>query len=877
MAEFQPSLANPTQPQESLCGSVVGRFRIGERLGKGGMGEVYRAEDTKLKRTVALKRLAPSLRADSLYRHRFLEEAERASRFSDSHVAAVYDVLEEKGEIFLILEYVEGQNLRQRLRQPLSLDEFFVITIQCAEALISAHKQGIVHCDIKPENIMLTSQGQVKILDFGVAKHLPRSDQSSTVDRAGTFAGTPAYMSPEVLLEQAPDGRADVFSLGVVAYEVLTGQHPFLAGSFVATTDRIRRETPASIRIFNRAVPEELEALVNKAMAKDPARRYASAQEFLDDLRQVREGLTPTGLLRTVPQRARSLTKRSNWLWAAALMAASLLSFAIYRQTKSRPRLNLIGSSAPVELAVLPFAPVTDDPSSKAFGDGLTETLTAKLTQLTGNYPLQVVPTSEIRTEGVTSVEQARKTFGVGLVLEGSLHGSGNQVRVTYILVDAKANRQVDAETFDTDVSDAFAVEDRVVDGTLRMLGLSIQGNDRVVLAAHGTTDPSAYDQFLRGRGYLLDYHKHENIDSAISAFNRALTLDPKYAEAYAGLGKAYWLGYQEGEGGSEWMEKARSACNHAVVSAPRLADAYTCLGNVDRGTGEYEKAVAQFQEATALDPTSDDAFRGLADAYQKLNKTAAAEATFRKAISLRPQYWDGYDWLGVFYWEQGRYDDAAKMFKEVISLTPDNFRGYSNLGGIYVLEGRYQESIPILEKSVSLRPTVEVYDNLGNAYFSMHKFDEAAHSFEEGLKLDKSSWLSWGNLADADYWAPGRRQQASDAYREALRLADEKLRINARDGRIWAYRATYLAMLDQKKEAAESLQHALSLTPKEPDVQFRAALVYNHFGDTAETLQRLKNALALGATASSVRDTPDFDPLRTDARFQAILRATKP
>src|SRR5438477_6256003 len=259
MADLQPTLASPTQPQESLCGAVVGRFRIGDRLGKGGMGEVYRADDTKLKRTVALKRLAPSLRSDSLYRHRFLEEAERASRFSDSHVAAVYDVLEEQGEIFLILEYVEGENLRQRLRQPLSLDEFFTIAIQCAEALVSAHKQGIVHCDIKPENIMLTNEGQVKILDFGVAKHLPRSDQSSTVDRGGGFGGTPAYMSPEVLLEKVPDGRADIFSLGVVFYEALTCQHPFLAGSFVATSDRIRHETPASIRIFNPKVPEQLE------------------------------------------------------------------------------------------------------------------------------------------------------------------------------------------------------------------------------------------------------------------------------------------------------------------------------------------------------------------------------------------------------------------------------------------------------------------------------------------------------------------------------------------------------------------------------------------------------------------------------------------
>ena len=234
---------------------------------------------------------------------------------------------------------------------------------------------------------------------------------------------------------------------------------------------------------------------------------------------------------------------------------------------------------------------MADDASSKAFCNGLTETLTAKLTQLTDNYPLQVVPTSEIRAEGVSSVEQARKSFGVGLVLEGSLHNSGNKVRVTYTLVDAKTNRQLHAETVDADVSDAFAVEDRVVDGTLHMLGLAVKGNDRVVLAAHGTGDPTAYDQYLRGRGYLLDYHKHENIDSAISAFNRALSLDPKYAEAYAALGKAYWLGYDEGQGNSEWVEKSRAACDQAVTASPALAEGYTCLGNVYRTTGRVRKS----------------------------------------------------------------------------------------------------------------------------------------------------------------------------------------------------------------------------------------------------------------------------------------------
>jgi len=880
MAEIQPTLGSSTQPEDSLSGTVVGRFRIGERLGKGGMGEVYRAEDTKLKRTVALKRLAPSLRADSLYRHRFLEEAERASRFGDAQVAAVYDVLEERGEIFLILEYVEGQNLRQRLRQPLSLDEFFRIAMQCAEALVSAHGHGIVHCDIKPENIMLSSAGKIKILDFGVAKHLPRSDQSSTVDRAGTFAGTPAYMSPEVLLERVPDGRADIFSLGVVFYEVLTGQHPFLAGSFLATTDRIRNETPTPVRIFNRSVTPELEALVNKTMAKDASHRYISASELLEALREVHGDLSDAGLARVVPLRVEDRPKKKRiWVWAA-LVAALLLCALVYWQAKSftfwqsktKGAIDLGGSSTPVQLAVLPFAPMADDPGSKAFCNGLTETLTAKLTQLTDNYPLQVVPTSEIRSEGVTSVEQARKNFGVGLVLEGSLHSSGNQVRVTYTLVDAKTNRQLRAETVDADVSDAFAVEDRVVDGTLRMLGLAIKSDERVVLAAHGTGDPSAYDQYLRGRGYLLDYHKHENIDSAISAFNRALTLDPKYAEAYAALGKAYWLGFQE-EPGSKWVEKARSACNQAVAIAPKLAEGWTCLGIVYRATGEYEQAVANFQKATVLDPTSDDAFRGLAGAYQKLNRPGEAEATFRKAISLRPQYWAGYSWLGAFYYDRGRYADAANMFQEVITLAPDNFRGYSNLGGIYVAMGQYQNATSTLEKSVSIRPTGPAYLNLGTAYFSRRNFEAAASNYEQGLKLGGDDWLSWGNFADACYQLPGRREQAMNAYGKAIQLADADLKVNPRDGLTWAYRSTYLAMLDRKDEALTSLQKAISFSPQDPDVRLRAALVYNHFEDPDRTIEWLQKARAAGTSASLIRGTPDFDHLSGDPRLQAILR----
>ncbi len=868
MAEFQPTLTSSNEPQDSLSGTVVGRFRIGERLGKGGMGEVYRAEDTKLKRTVALKRLAPSLRADSRYRHRFLEEAERASRFGDAHIAAVYDVLEEQGEIFLILEYVEGQNLRQRLRQPLSLDEFFTIAIQCAEALVAAHGHSIVHCDIKPENIMLTSSGQVKILDFGVAKHLPRSDQSSTVDRAGTFAGTPAYMSPEVLLEQAPDGRADIFSLGVVFYEVLTGQHPFLAGSFVATTDRIRRETPAPIRIFNRSVPQRLQALVSKAMAKEPERRYSDARELLKELCAVRSGLTSDRVPPASQERERRKKQYLLSVVAAVLLIAGLL--ASFRLDGVRNWLG-IGKPPAVHLVVLPFATPDADSSAKAFSDGLTETLTAELTQLTGNYPLQVVPASEVRAGAITTVEQARKEFGVSMVLEGSLHGAGDQVRVTYSLVDATTRRQLHAEAITANAADTLAMEDRVVDGVLGMLGLEVESKDRAVLAAHGTHDPAAYDFYLRGRGYLQEVQKPENIESAIVVFNHALERDQKYALAYAGLGEAFWARYEQTHD-PEWVRRATQACERAVSLNPDLASGNTCFGTVYNGTGKYEEAARQFQRAVLLDPTRDDAFRGLAFAYERLGRQADAERTFQRAIQLRPQYWAGYEWLGTFYAEHARYEEAARQFAQAVALAPDNPQGYRKLGGAYIFMGRYLKAIEMLQQAITLYPTSGAYSNLGIAYFNVRRFDDAVAAYEHACTPSSRDYIACGNLARAYYWAPGRRGQAEEYYRRAIALAEDRLSINPRDGDPHILTSSYYAMLGDKLHALDHLQQALELRPNEPEYLLTAAIVHNQFGEKDDALKWLETAVSQGYSPSEIRVAPELDNLREEARFRKLV-----
>jgi serine/threonine-protein kinase len=365
--------------QDFLTGTVAGRFEIENRVGTGGMGEVYRARDTRLKCAVALKRLSPALRNDSLYRRRLMEEAQRSAQMrNEPRVAAVYDFLETGDEFFLVMEFVEGETLRQRLARPIQLQEFLHIAGQCAEALVAAHDRGILHGDIKPENIMLTPAGQVKILDFGVAKQMLGAEDDITIDRAGTFAGTPAYMAPEILLQKPVDGRADIFSLGIVFYEALTGHHPFRADSFSVTSDRIRGEKPASARSFNPDVSAALEDILQRMLAKKPAGRYATARGLLADLEHLQSGITPARLLRLLPVQRKRAGVRKGLLLGAAAVA---LFAAVILVPRMRQLWTPASSPAGIRLVVLPLHTSSTDLNDRAFCDGLTEALALWLGQ----------------------------------------------------------------------------------------------------------------------------------------------------------------------------------------------------------------------------------------------------------------------------------------------------------------------------------------------------------------------------------------------------------------------------------------------------------------------------------------------------------------
>jgi serine/threonine-protein kinase len=847
-----------------LTGKLIqGRFRIRARLGAGGMGEVFLADDSKLKRSVALKRLPPQMRSDERYRSSLLREAQRASSLNDPNIAHVYDVLEEDGEAYLLMEYIEGTTLRQRISYPLSPVEFLDIAIQCVSALRTAHTKGVLHCDIKPENIMLTPAGQVKVLDFGIAQRLPVANAGNTTATVepDRLAGTLNYMAPEILTGGDRDARSDIYSLGVTFYEFYAGRSP--AQSVIRNP-----AAPWDAPPGRPAPPPAIERIIRKMLHPDPAQRYSDAAELLRDLRSVQQ--TRQWEPGMPPFRAGWLSRRRALVMAACLLVAILAGVAV---TQLRPWARRALHPVPElkQLAVLPFSVAGADAATMAFADGLSDVLSAKLTQLTERPSFQVVPVSEVRARHVATAADARKEFGVNLVIEGTWQQAAGTVHVVPVLIDAATSRQLRANEFIAAASDPIGLESLVASGVLRMLEIELQPAERQSFANQGTTVPDAYAYYLRGRGFLEAFQKPERLENAITVFGLALAQDPHYGLASASLGEAYWRKYEQ-TADAQWITRARAACAQASQLGNAGAAGNDCLGLIDNGTGKYQEAAEQFQKALALEPTSDASYVGLGTAFEGLGRMSDAERTYQQAISLRSQYIAGYNWLGAFYHRHARYAEAIQLFSQVVRIAPDSYIGYSNLGGAYVETGDYEHAIPILSHSLAIRPTYLAYSNLGTAYFLEGRFEDAVRSYEGALNLDDRHYDVWGNLGDAYYWAPGRRDSSTAAYRRAIALATRQFEVNPSDAVLLSYIAQYRAMLGEKALALDGIGRALHLDPKSTEVAFTAAIVYNQIGDLDSTFVMLNKAMAGGVSAATVHSTPNFSKLESQPRFQALL-----
>ena len=851
-------------------GGLLGHYRLQETIGHGGMGMVFRAHDERLRRDVAIKILQPGTLADETARKRFHGEALTLSKLNHPNIAAIYDFDTQDDVDFLVMELVSGRTLHDRIHgAPLCEKEIVEIGMQITAALQDAHENGVLHGDLKPGNIMITPKGQVKVLDFGLARRWRVGDAESTDSLTRQTSGTLPYMAPEQFRGGAVDLRSDIWAAGVVLYEMATGRRCFDEPSLATLMEAILRREPLPPASVNCAISPGMDRLIRKALEKDPARRFQSAEALaaaLESLQGSSVTERPSG-----PLSERNLPRiRKPMLLAAAIVVAIALALVLATRGRFRQRAPHLPTRKIV--AVLPFRYIGTDSEAAILGDGLSETLTSKLAELAESHGIQVIPTQEIRSSGSITADKARSNFGVSLVVEGSLQKIGPLVRINCHLVDAATQRLLRAETITAGSNNIFGLEDQAVERVVRLMEIELEPQERQALQKHGTTNAAAYEYYLRARGYMQDYHKLENIDSAIIAYKRAIDQDPNYALAYAGLGEAYWREFRENHDRS-LVEQASATCQKALAMSEKLAEAHFCLGRVYQTTGDPQKAVEQFELAVVLDPNSDDGYRGLAEAYSNMGKPGNAEATYQRAISLRPQYWASYSWLGTFYFRQARYGDSARMFSKVVELSPDNFRGYSNLGAVYVLQGRYDDAIEILNKSIALRPTVSAYTNLGTAYFNLRRFEDAAQAYEEGLKVDANSWRLWGNLGDARYWIPQRRAQAPEAYRQAISLAEVELRVNPRNDDVLGLLATYEAMTGEKQAALADLHRGLAIAPNSPDLRYRAALVYNHFGDTKRSLQWLSKALAAGFSPMTIRDAPEFDSLRDKAAFKQLLK----
>jgi serine/threonine protein kinase/Tfp pilus assembly protein PilF len=718
-----------------VLGTTIQHYRVGERLGAGGMGEVYLAEDVRLGRPVALKFLPPALKADPDSRARLLNEARAASLLRSPNIAVTYDIGEYAGTDFIVMEYVEGELLSKRVAGgPLPIREVVEVGVQVSDALDEAHGRGIIHRDIKSANLIRTDRGLVKVLDFGLAKFLTSNQQDGLVTQpqvtiAGMVVGTISYMAPEQALGRAVDNRADLFSLGVVLYELATGRTPFAGTVTTEIVDKILHETPAAPSSLNATVPRAFDGIVMRALEKSPTFRYQSARDMRQDLRELSSSLEESSRV--------SVSR-------AASAVASPQGTAIERS-----------------VAVMTFANITRDATDDWIGTGIAETVSSDLKNIHGMtvigrarvYDALRNLASNANLDESLAIDIGRR-LGATWVVVGGFQKIGEMVRITANFVEVSTGTVRKTVKVDGRVSDIFGLQDKIVYELSQGLNLVLRGTEIAEIERRETRSVEAYESFARGM-MNLRLASRDSIERAIAAFEHATRHDPEYALAWAALGGAYNL-----KGSflslTDLIEQAIEIERRALSIDPDLADAHTWLGAALLNLGRTDEAIGAMREAIRLEPDNGQAHQALARAYWVgKGDFASAIPEFERAIELNPDAGYSYLQLGLLLAWQGQFERAEEVCKRAVELQDQYISGNAGLqvvgangrlGYVYYLQGRYDDALREYERGLQFvgssdhalkdRTAIELTIKIGAAWHRQGRTAEASRQFERARKM---------------------------------------------------------------------------------------------------------------------------------------------